>query len=29
MCMEHSDDIDSFIDRNILKSERFKNVKKI
>ena len=28
MCMEHSDDIDSFIDRNILKSERFKNVKK-
>ncbi len=26
--MEHSDDIDSFIDRNILKSERFKNVKK-
>ena len=26
--IEHSDDYDSFIDRNILKSERFKNVKK-
>ena len=26
--MEHSDENDSFIDRNILKSERFKNVKK-
>ena len=26
--MENSDDNDSFIDRNILKSERFKNVKK-